>query len=229
WIDPDDVRAGDPFEVVCDMTTDGGGWTYIATITNAGDGVDQGNWLETSPNPNNWEGTGAFGPRDPTSNTDFRSAGFHRIQASALMVRHRNLFLLRTSNTCLPNRSLSDHFTSLSWSCGGSVSLGGGTTCANPCEIVQSTVRAGDTAMMSNAQRGSLFFKAGESDGVQDTNKDRAYLSTSYRNNVDYPTGLGAFCSGFSCGPRTGEADVNDRSDAIVPTSGSEFYGLWVR
>ena len=28
---------------------------------------------------------------------------------------------------------------------------------------------------------------------------------------------------------RTGEADVNDRSDAITPTSGAEFYGLWVR
>ena len=33
------------------------------------------------------------------------------------------------------------------------------------------------------------FFAAGEKDGVQDTNKDRAYFSTSNRGNVDYAEG----------------------------------------
>ena len=211
------------------MTTDSGGWTYIATITNNGDGNNRGNWLHTTPNPNRWEGTDVLGAMDPGANADYRSAGFHRIQATALMIRHRNQFLLRTNNSCLAGRALSDHFANLTWSCGGSAGLGANTACANPCAIAESTVRNGDSALLAGANRSALFFKAGEANGAQDRNKDRAYLSTTYRDNVDYPTGLGAFCSGASCSPRTGEADVNNRSDAIVPTAGSEFYGLWVR
>jgi hypothetical protein len=95
--------------------------------------------------------------------------------------------------------------------------------------IASATPRTGDTALLNGAARARLYLKAGEADGAQDTNRDRSYLSTSYRDNVDYPTGLGAFCSGSACSPRVGEADVNDRSDAITPTAGAEFYGLWVR
>jgi hypothetical protein len=83
--------------------------------------------------------------------------------------------------------------------------------------------------MLNGAQRTRLFLKAGEADGAQDTNRDRSYLSTEARDNVDYPMGLGAFCSGASCSPRTGDADVNNRSDAITPAPGTEFYGIWVR
>ncbi|MBM65171.1 MAG: hypothetical protein CMH55_02930, partial [Myxococcales bacterium] len=203
-------------------------WTYIATITNNGDGANEGNWLPSSPDPNNWESDRSFGLLDSSQNADFRSPAFHRVSGQALMIRHRDQFLLRTVSGCF-DEPLSDYFARLSWSCGASVNLGPNQACANPCAIAEQTVRDGDSAMLEGAPRERLYFKCGERDGVEDSNKDRSYISTSRRPNVSGISGLGAFCRGGSCTPRTGDVDVNNYSDAINPTAGSEFYGLWVR
>ena len=122
-----------------------------------------------------------------------------------------------------------DHFARLGWTCGGSADLTGSPPCTNACVIARAQVSAGDSALLAGSVRTRLFFKTGEADGAQDDNRDRAYLSTNYRTNVDSTPGLGSFCSGRFCTPRTGEVDVNDSSDAITPTAGSEFYGLWIR
>ncbi len=76
----------------------------------------------------------------------------------------------------------------------------------------------------------ALYCKSGEKDGVQDGNKDRAYIRTINANqNVDNPAGLGSFCSSNSggCNGNTNSVDVGQSDDGAV-AGNTGTYAIYI-
>lgn len=224
------TAGGQAYQTTCDMTTDGGGWTFIANIA-MGDG---NNWKHSAPTPNYWESTSTLGTLDPAANADFKSAAYANVAGKALLLTYKNAFLLRTDASCLGDNNLRAKLSGLSWESTGSQDYSSNPASTHPCSIAAISVIAGEKALVNGSNPAALYLKAGEADGAQDGNKDRAYISTSIRNNVDYPRGLGAF-NGGACSAPNCENDVGgfngdgSGNDIAVPGPGSDFYGIWVR
>ena len=85
---------------------------------------------------------------------------------------------------------------------------------------------AGDLALLRGGMPGFLYLKWGEKNGAQDSNKDRSYLSTSSRHNVDYPEGLGSFSRIDS---QTRSVNVGIHNDAAMSAPTGQSYTIWVR
>ena len=211
---------GKATESYCEMKTAGGGWLLVGIVSSS----DAHNWTHAS---GNWENTKTFGKPAPGTDADYKGPGFAGFGASEVRIDFQGNFLLRTG-ACLGGKSLTTRLTGLSWSCGGSQNLTSHPACTHNCSIVQASPTSADKVLSEGKNLSRLYFKTGEANGAQDTNKDRAYLSTNARNHVDEPFGLGSFCSGSSCSIK-GDIDMGVRNDgAKFPGKGFR-YAIFVR
>ena len=84
WIDPDgNGLTGDAFQVHCNMTTQGGGWTLVATLSNV-DGIRS--WSHTSPQFGAWLDNTSLINTTPLLSTDYKSQAYGLLSATQLMV-----------------------------------------------------------------------------------------------------------------------------------------------
>ena len=212
--------AGKAQQVYCEMKTQGGGWMLAGVVSSS----DNHNWTHAL---GTWENDVTFGTPDPGKDADYKGPGFAHFGASEVRIDFQGNFLLRTG-ACLGGKSLAGRFSGLSWTCGGSANLSSQPACSHHCAIVAGAPTNSDPVLSEGKNLTHLYFKAGEADGAQDTNKDRAFLSTNARNHVDEPFGLGSFCSGSSCAIK-GDVDMGVRNDgAKFPGKGLR-YAIFVR
>lgn len=209
----------------CDMTTEGGGWTLAGVVTNK----DGKSWGHAS---GAWEDTTTFGSAAIDANADYKGAAFSKLPAKDLMVgfavEGQAHELVALAPSCLPETTLAGHFAGLGWSCGGSAALSSGNSCTHACAVTKANANAADLAISEGSAVSHLWLKAGEADGAQDNNKDRAYISGTGRTNVDAPKGLGSFCSGGSCS-NPGEVDAGQDDDGALAAPADRYWTVWVR
>jgi hypothetical protein len=84
WVDPDtDGDTTNAYQVHCDMTTDGGGWTLVATLSNT-DGVRS--WSHTSPQFSAWLDNTSLAAATPSLTNDYKSRAYGELNGTHLML-----------------------------------------------------------------------------------------------------------------------------------------------
>jgi len=187
-IDPDGIGKDQPYDVYCDMTTDGGGWTYIANISDAGN--DSWSQLNDPSNSGLWEDSSTFG-NEITFDSDYKSRAYNEVSGNALLIKaNKTENILQSESNCLTKNTFREFISSLSWNAVAGDTQWNDASGAHLCDY--SHFGVDDTIFNASTQTQKvLAFKWGEKEGVQDTNKDRVMITVYPK--VDYPKGLGSF------------------------------------
>jgi len=184
----------------CDMETDGGGWTHVATLSD--DDLDVWSQFAAPQDIGTWENDVNFG--EQSFSKDYKSKLYAKINASDMLIKEgksgeRNV--LKTNSSCIGNQPLNKFFKDLSWNANGSDSNWNDTlTGAKTCGYTDFGYYDPVLRAASYAEK-EIAFKWGERNYEQDNNKDRSMIRTlsAYNDNgnmqVDAPVGLGAFVS----------------------------------
>ena len=197
-IDPDGYGTGeDPVEVYCDMTTEGGGWTMVANLSDS----DSDSWSQFMPaqDAGLWDSVATLGSA-VSFTADYKSPAYITVPATSLLIKEGTVNNVLFAESCWPEQTFLDFISGLSWSGTGSDSNWSDSSGAWLCNFehygyTDPVLRAGG---VSGSER-VVGFKWGEANGAQDGNKDRTMITT-YRANgystphhIDLPTGLGGF------------------------------------
>lgn len=233
-IDPDGAGSLSINSVRCDMTTDGGGWTHIATISDSD--TDVWSRLNPSQDAGTWDTATVIGDiASPATDADYKNDAYGAVSASQLLITEGATAgnkVLYTAQNCLSG-TFQSFISALTWRAGGSATTWS-TSTAHLCAYTHFGYDDPVLRASLGASGNRVAFKWGERDGVQDGNKDRAmiYVDTAARcgsttQHVDCPTGLGGFTL---IGSELTE-DANEcRGDSPATcTNGVQHYQLWVR
>ena len=209
------------FKTLCDQTTEGGGWTLAATITSSGTAWTYGDSGGDSGQASSaWENGIAFG--DYTSG-DYKSSAWTHMPKNQIMITLNGKHLL-TTDTCADGDTMQQTFNGLFWDATGSMAS---PSSYHRCKIsTRGPVNHDDISLVRGGIPGFLYLKWGEKDGAQDSNKDRAYISTSMRSSVDAPEGLGAFSR---IAGQSRSVNVGITNDAAIAAPGGKSYRIWIR
>jgi hypothetical protein len=245
------VMGGVTVPTYCQQA-DGKVWTLVGKVS-GGDTDwtygEQSNENHDSP----WEDGSTFGT--PTGTESYKNALWDHLAASEMLITEGGVVggvqqpnaapVLRTNDNCIGGQTLDAFFSTKSWSCGGSVNFddtlaNGADDCTNACKNVESFATHQDGVLNRGRVSRRMYFHAGEKNGAQETNEDRAMISGGMRSNVDYPSGLGSYCTG-GCATSGGRAISNPSGtdghsnnigkgaeDGSHPADTSLVYSIWL-